>query len=105
MSEVKLKDLKVGDKVIVSSHLGGEFVSVVEKITPKGFLKVGGSLFYQNGIERTTGWHSSHIRVATENDIKKLEQRYFIKFVLEKMHHWKDLDYEQAKEINELLEK
>lgn len=40
-----LRNAKVGDKVILSSRFNDDRIVTIEKITPKGFLKVGNSLF------------------------------------------------------------
>ena len=48
-------EFKVGDKVLLTSYSGRK-ISVVEKITPKGFIKVDGMLFYHNGKERTSNY-------------------------------------------------
>ena len=42
----QLSNAKVGDKVIIRGHFCDEEVGVIEKITPKGYLKVGGCLYY-----------------------------------------------------------
>jgi hypothetical protein len=100
----QLSNAKVGDKVIICRHLGDEEVGVIEKITPKGYLKVGGCLYYTNGVERATGWYTSSIKLATDEEIEKLEKRKFRRKVLNKLHALKDISYEQAILIENILE-
>ena len=47
-----LSNLKVGDEVIISQRFNNDRVVKIEKITPKGFIKIGNYLFYPNGKER-----------------------------------------------------
>ena len=98
-----LRNAKVGDKVILSSRFNDDRIVTIEKITPKGFLKVGNSLFYTNGIERSSGWYTAHIRPATQEQIEKIEKKQLVKAVLRKLHNLKDIDYEKAVLIENIL--
>jgi hypothetical protein len=91
-----LRNAKVGDKVILSSRFNDNKIVTIEKITPKGFLKVGNSLFYPDGRERATGWYTAHIQPATQEQIEKIERKQFVRVVLKKLHELKDITYEQA---------
>ena len=116
---MELKDLKVGDKVIYSSTIDGEFICKVHAITPKGFIKVGSKLHDpRTGIQRGGGWYSSKITIPTEeqiNDIqnkynhneqqiKDIENRTFINNTLSRLKSLKTLTYEQAIKIEEIME-
>lgn len=100
----QLSNAKVGDKVIICGRFNDESVGVIEKITPKGYLKVGGCLYYKNGSERSTGWNTSHIKLATDEEIEKIEKRSFCRKVLNKLHALKDISYEQAILIENIFE-
>ena len=101
----QLSNAKVGDKVIIRGHFCDEEVGVIEKITPKGYLKVGGCLYYTNGVERATGWYTSNIKLATDEEIEKIEKRSFCRKVLNKLHALKDISYEQAVLIENIFKK
>lgn len=97
-------NVKAGDKVIYTSHFGGDKVAVVEKITPKGFIKVNGTLFTEDGIERGSSvWNRSFIRKANPEDIYKIEHDNYRKRILNNLHSLQDITYEQAIEINKIL--
>lgn len=98
-----LRNAKVGDKVILSTRFNDDKIVTIDKITPKGFLKVGSSLFYTNGIERASGWYTAHIRPATQEQIEKIEKKQFVKAVLNKLHNLKDITYEKAVLVMKLL--
>jgi hypothetical protein len=70
---VKLKDLKAGDQVFMSQ--GDDYiVKTVEKITPKGFIKVDGRLFNQDGIERCSGYHWKKILPINDETMEKVRR-------------------------------
>lgn len=98
-------NVKAGDKVIYTSRFGGDKVTVVEKITPKGFIKVNGILFTKDGVERGGDmWNRSRIKQATPELIQQVEQINFRKYVLNKLHSLQNIEYGQAVEINKILE-
>lgn len=75
MKEDWIKDLKVGDEVIIIS--GGwnnyEHVERVEKVN-KTTVRVCGTLFsIINGFERSRGWHSSRIIQCTEEAKERIK--------------------------------
>lgn len=97
-------NVKAGDKVIYTSRFGGDKVAVVEKITPKGFIKVNGTLFTEYGINKGSDvWSRSYIRQATPELIQQVEQINFRNYVLNNLHSLKNITYEQAVEINKIL--
>lgn len=103
----ELKDLKVGDLVILNRETWcftiEEYLAKIEKITPKGYIKVRGMLFYADGTPR--GDYPYNIEVATDQKINAIKEGNFITKVLKKIRHVEDLTYEQAVEINDLLKK
>ena len=97
-------NVKVGDKVIVSSRWSTDYVCTVDAITPKGFIKVDSVLYNKNGSKRG-GDRYSYISVATSDTIQKYNESRFIKMMLNKMHNIEDIDYSQALEISKILAK
>lgn len=82
----ELKDLKVGDLVILTYKKWmdeREFMAKIEKITPKGFIKVNGMLFYSDG--RPRGDHTFRIEVATDEKIESIRQEEIIIKILKKI--------------------
>lgn len=64
-----LRDLKVGDKVVVSPPGSRNYlVRTVEKITPTGRLEVGGRTYGFTGSETGTGEWSYHSLVSSDPD-------------------------------------
>lgn len=75
MKEDWIKDLKVGDEVIIVS--GGwnntEHVERVEKVN-KTTVRVCGTLFsIIDGFERRSGWHHSRIIQCTEEEKERIK--------------------------------
>lgn len=102
----ELKDLKAGDLVILTYKKWTskrEYVAKIERITPKGFIKVNGMLFYSDG--RPRGDHTYRIESATDEKIESIRQEEFIIKILKKIQRIEDLTYEQAAEIHNLLKK
>lgn len=103
----ELKDLKEGDKVMVGT-LHGEYLSKVERITPKGFLVVEGKLFNTNGCERTTDkWNFSCISVASDEEIKSFERAKQVRRYKKVVSAWLQLDVvnqlEKLQEIYKII--
>ena len=105
-----LKELKQGDKVIYcvrDSTRYAEMIKEVEKITPKGFIKVNGILFNNSNGEPRGGndyWCSCCIEKATPERIKAIQDGKFIADTLIQMHACEALTYEQAKAIRAALD-
>ena len=104
-----LKDIKVGDKVIL--EVGGwwhsKSVETVEKITQKGYIKVRGELYSVNddGTKASVkGNSSSWLYPYTEEEDKKIYEARYISSVKRKMADFNgELTIEQAKQIAEIL--
>ena len=106
-----LKDLKVGDKVILETggwcHL--KSVGTVEKITQKGkgYIKVCGELYVINddGTEASVkGDNQSKLYPYTEEEGKRISEARYISSVKRKMNDFNGkLTFEQAKQISEIL--
>lgn len=100
-----IKDLKVGDKVIISNVYATR-IGVVEKITPAGNIKANRVLFNPNGRERGGDiWACSHLRRATPEAIKKIEDQEIINKAIKLMRETKNITVEQAKNIIFLLDR
>ena len=99
-----IKNLKVGDKVFVCWRMGSS-LKTVEKITPKGYIKVGGSLYNTDGSERNSDvWSRCSLSEATPEAIKLFGEQLTIKRAMKLMQETKELTLEQANKIIELLE-
>ena len=96
---------KVGDKVLLSNqHL--HKITTVEKITPKGFIKVDGILFNPNGIERGgDAYGSYHIDPITDEREQELRKEFFVNNTKKKLKKFdfNNTTYEQACKIALLL--
>ena len=67
-----LKELKPGDKVIITGVTNSAYLGTVNKITPKGFIKVGRTLFNpETGIAK--GWHPNLERLVSVNSVEGKE--------------------------------
>lgn len=97
------EDVKAGDYVFIVSRLKRS-LHQVEKITPKGFIKVAGTLFTKDGFMRGG---SSYIRTfiypASAEAVEQYRKEKFIVDVVEKLQRVDNLRYEQAVEINRIL--
>lgn len=99
--------VKAGDKVIVvsSGWYCDDKIATVEKITPTGLIKVCGTLYYANGMERGgNSWSCSHLEEYTEEKGKKIRENLLISETCDKLRNIKELSYEQAVAINKILE-
>lgn len=96
-------DVKVGDTVIVYSTWG-KSIRKVECITPKGFIKVNGILYYEDGTQRGgDSWSRTSIKKATYEEITEINKNAYITKALKKMRECRDLTYEQAVGIMKIL--
>ena len=98
-------EFKVGDKVLLTSYSGRK-ISVVEKIPPKGFIKVDGMLFYPNGKERTSNYYySCGIELLTPELEKEVGENAYRQRITKRLREikWNDITYEQAQKIDEVL--
>lgn len=95
--------LKAGDKVFVFYYTD-KTLSVVERITPKGFVKVKGILYDRNGIQRGgSEWHKSRIEPATEEMLLEYTREELVRATIKKMREVTKITYEQAVSINAIL--
>jgi hypothetical protein len=98
-----LKKLKAGDLVAVS---GRSFTAIrkVEKITPSGLIKVNGVLFDKNGCKRGCDtWSRTYLIEATPELIEKTRRSNAISTAYNLMRNAKNITFEQAKKIIEIL--
>ena len=99
-----IENLKVGDFVFVSCRLGRS-LKKVEKITPKGYIKVGGILFNKDGLERGGDiWNKYSISEATPEKIKSFQEKLIINKAIKIMRAKSEITLEQAYKIIELLD-
>ena len=97
-------DVKVGDLVIYQSRWNGKSVQRVDKITPKGNIRVKGALFDQFGYEKTSdSFTRDSIIVATKKEIEKIEQIRFVNGVFKRIKDLESISYDKAKRINDIL--
>lgn len=98
-----LKNLKVGDKVIVSCRMG-DVIRTVEKITPAGNIKVNGTLFNSNGLERGGDtWNMTYLHEATPEAVQKVTNKNIIQKAINLMRNTTKITPEQAKAIIAVL--
>lgn len=102
-----LKNVKVGDIVLVDNPRRGKSLAIVKKITPSGLLKIGNMLFYPSGEERTSDkWRWCMAYSLTETELAEFRQKCFISRVKKAMREYAgDLSYEEAKTIEEIINK
>ena len=98
----RCENLKVGDNVFVNSAYGLALCKV-EKITPKGFVKVAGKLYTKDGVMRGGEWNWSTIRPASDEEIAEFRKKKFVADVVKKLRSVSNLQYEQAVAINRIL--
>ena len=108
MSEEQwIKDLKVGDKVIIHNSRGYiPMIKTVERITPTGRIVVSGTNFKKDGWQMNTGnsWSRQHLEQWTEERELDIRKKIFIGKVLSKINDLDTLTYDQAYLINEILD-
>ena len=99
----KCENLKVGDPVFVYGN-HWRSLNYVEKITPKGFIKVAGSLYTKDGYSRGgNGWYFASIAPASVEEIEEFKKAKFVAEVTKKLRSITNLQYEQAVAINRIL--
>lgn len=98
-------NFKVGDKVLLYNQYRRK-ITTVEKITPKGFVKVDGVLFNSNGTERGGNTYGSYlIEPITGEREQELRREFFISNTKKKLKEFdfNNITYEQACKIALLL--
>ena len=107
MNETKgLENAKVGDWVFVCWGRYHKSLCQIDNITPKGFIRVGTTLFTKEGYERGGDiWYKSSISLAAPDEIEKFKKEVYVSKVIEKLVKLtsKDIDYETAVSLNNLL--
>ena len=96
-----LKTLKAGDKVFVRSNFR-KSLKTVQRITPTGRIVVDNTQ-YVNGIYRSDAWNIFSLEEATEEEVNRFVRTNFVRNVFKSLFEKKGMTYEQAKQINELL--
>lgn len=97
-----LKKLKAGDKVFVSSR-SGTTLATVQKITPTGRVVVN-NIQFTNGVNKSNMWDIIRLDEATEEKISKHKTRRFVQRVFNELEQKKSMTYEQAKQVNKILD-
>lgn len=97
-----LQDLKEGDTVIVRTRYS-ESIRKVDKITPTGKIRVGNFLFTDGRCKSGNVWDYTTLEEPTEEKVREITEKYVIRKALTEMHETKDISYEQAKAILEIL--
>lgn len=96
-----LEKLKAGDKVFVNSR-SGTTLETVQRITPTGRIVVCNTQFV-GGLARSNMWNIMTLEEATEEKIQQYNKRMFIHRVYVALRINKTMNYEQAKQVNEIL--
>ena len=104
----ELEDLKVGDKVIVGGYYTHTRIRQVEKVTKKHIVVEGNKFSKEFGwIDGCSSYTSDHIRPATEEDIRcveeETEKRNIVNYLTK--IHFKELSYETLVAIRDIVEK
>jgi hypothetical protein len=102
-----IKALKAGDTVIMAGRWGGKQVRTVDKVTPSGIIKIGGTSFSQHGFERGVSdvrWGTRHhLEEATPERLEDIRQKAVIDRALILMRGTGGITYEQADAIINVL--
>lgn len=104
-----LKNLKKGDSVILHFHSfssSRDLIKKVQRITPKGYIKVDNMLFNPD-TGRVRGDNSySYYRLleATPAAAKRIEENYYIQETFCKLNSIKKLTYEQARALRAVID-
>ncbi len=102
-------NVKVGDKVIYhpSGSCARKSIATISKITPTGRIKISGSMTQYDATGREMGntraWSSTRISEATEELIQEIEQQIVIDNCLRRISSIKEITYDQAVEILNIL--
>lgn len=98
------EELKVGDKVVINTRVN-TLIGVVTEITKGGNIRVGNTLYKPDGYIRGGGsWSFNYITKATDKDIKKIAEGKVINKCLVRLRGLKNISYEQALQINKILD-
>lgn len=89
-----LKNLKVGDRVVVAERALGEKlrVSQVDKVTPKGSHRVNGYTgLFKNGVILSRGWSISYYLREPTNELLESIRMTTIRWKLKSVN-WNEFD-------------
>lgn len=100
MTQDWLKNLKVGDKVFVTTSFTKD-LKTVQRITPTGRVVVNNTQFV-DGVNRSSMWQSIYLEEATDEAVERYNAVKFIKQVREALKNF-NLTYRQAQEIDKIL--
>ena len=103
----ELEDLKVGDKVIVGGVYIHDKISQVERVTKKHIIVEGSKYSKKFGwVSGLSSYSSNHIRPATEEDIKRVEEetekRNIVKYLTKT--HFEKLSLTTLIAISDIIE-
>ena len=104
----ELEDLKVGDKVIVGGAYSYCRIRQVEKVTKKHIVVEGNKFSKEFGwIDGCSSYTSDHIRPATEEDIRRVEEETEKRNIVNYLTkiNFKELSYETLVAIRDIAEK
>jgi hypothetical protein len=104
MSKEWIKALKAGDSVIECGRWE-EKLTIVDKMTPTGRIKIGATYYDQNGYSLGNGrWdYGTSLAEATPESVERLRQKNVIKQAITAVQNVRSLTYEQAEKILEAL--
>ena len=104
----ELEDLKKGDKVIVGGAYIYNRISQVEKVTKKHIIVEGSKYSKAFGwVVGLSSYSSNHIRPATEDDIKRIEEETEKRDIANYLGNTRfiNLSYETLVAIRDIVEK
>lgn len=102
-------DVKVGDKIVVSSGHIPDRIGAITRVTNAGSFAVdccGEALFDKNGRLKGAGvWDTTHAYLATEEDIERVRREKVIRGVCQMCNKLKttDITYDQAVAVWDIL--
>lgn len=98
--------VNLGDKILVRGN-NVEKIGEVIRVTPKGSFEVScskGALFDSRGqLKGADVWHPVSARLAKEEDIKRVQETQFIKYVIQQCHKIETLTFEQAQKVYDII--
>ena len=97
-----ISNLKPGDEVFIRSPYGDKYLRTVEKITPTGLIKVGGCLYTKEGRQRGEAFAHGLVECTPEKK-EEFMREVFTHKVLRGLRNVPNITYEQAVEINKVL--
>jgi hypothetical protein len=104
---MELKDLKAGDKVIVSNRYY-KFLKVVDKVTPSGYIKVDSEYYMpDDGYKRGGEYYNrSRIEIVTPEKLQAIEDKETIERAMYLLDRTRgvSMSAEKARQIIAILE-